>query len=321
MQRIAALLVLTACSAGEAPQGPIGTVELAFVEPQHGAELTRDRLDPLGALAAAIDVELAIAGEPARIALTVGDADAGEVGDEGRATAFVTAAGPVTLIATAFDEDGAAFTTASVDVVVNEPVVEDCRGWLALYGVDYTDGPARPGVEDPVTAMMPINGLAFRTGGGTQRMTMFGDCTLFKSLAEAAPYLRRRRIVEVTDLGTYNYRCINNAGTPPDCVSGLSQHAFGNAIDIASLTDEDGTTYSVKNDWVIDPSSEPTCSASTEPGKDAFLHELICELKQAGVWNIVLTPNYNAAHRDHFHVDLTAGADFIRRRLSDVDGH
>jgi hypothetical protein len=31
------------------------------------------------------------------------------------------------------------------------------------------------------------------------------------------------------------------------------------------------------------------------------------------VWNIALTPNYNAAHRDHFHVDLTAGSDFIRR--------
>ena len=30
------------------------------------------------------------------------------------------------------------------------------------------------------------------------------------------------------------------------------------------------------------------------------------------MWNIVLTPNYNADHRNHFHVDLTPGADLIR---------
>ena len=46
-------------------------------------------------------------------------------------------------------------------------------------------------------------------------------------------------------------------------------------------------------------------------GKDRALHELICALKEAGTWNIVLTPNYNALHRDHFHVDLTADSDFI----------
>ena len=47
------------------------------------------------------------------------------------------------------------------------------------------------------------------------------------------------------------------------------------------------------------------------------LHQLICELKAAGVWNIVLTPNYNDAHRNHFHVDLTTDSDFIKRVASD----
>lgn len=318
MQRIAVVVALAACGVG---QDTVDTVEVAFVAPAPGAALTRDQLDPLGALSAAVGVELAIAGEPARVALAVGDAELGDVGGDGRATAYVTTPGPVTLTATAFDAGGAALATASVDVVVTEPVVEDCRGWLALYGVAYTDGPERPGVTDPVTAMTPLNGLTFRTGGGTARTTMFGDCTLFKSLAEAAPLLRARGIVEVTDFGIYNYRCINNNGTPPDCPSGISQHAYGNAIDIAALTDIDGTTYTVETDWVIDPSSEETCSAPTEPGKDTFLHETICALKAAGVWNIILTPNYNAAHRDHFHVDLTADADFIRRTLSGADGH
>ena len=34
----------------------------------------------------------------------------------------------------------------------------------------------------------------------------------------------------------------------------------------------------------------------------------------------MLTPNYNADHRDHFHVDLTTGSDFIRRRTLIEEG-
>jgi hypothetical protein len=29
------------------------------------------------------------------------------------------------------------------------------------------------------------------------------------------------------------------------------------------------------------------------------------------IFNIVLTPNFNAAHDNHFHVDLTGGAHYI----------
>src|SRR5690606_19933634 len=102
------------------------------------------------------------------------------------------------------------------------------------------------------------------------------------------------------------------------------QHAYANAIDIAGVTylDDNGAEQyaSVNDDWVIDPNEQPTCSAATEPGKDALLHELICELKDAGVWNIVLTPNYNAAHRNHFHVDLTPGGNTINRDLAPLLG-
>lgn len=26
-----------------------------------------------------------------------------------------------------------------------------------------------------------------------------------------------------------------------------------------------------------------------------------------GLWNIILTPDFNPAHEDHFHIDLTPG--------------
>src|SRR5690606_11375259 len=152
--------------------------------------------------------------------------------------------------------------------------------------------------------------IAYRyNNNADERATLFGDCTLMKSLAEAAPIVRARGVAEIADLGIYNYRCIDQSKTPPNC--SMSQHADATAIDLARFVTTDGTSYSVLDDWVVDTSD--TCTAETDGEKDAFLHELICELKAAGVWNIVLTPNYNDAHRNHFHVDLTTGSDFIQR--------
>jgi len=37
------------------------------------------------------------------------------------------------------------------------------------------------------------------------------------------------------------------------------------------------------------------------------------------IFNIILTPEYNAAHRNHYHVDLTPGADFIGSGVAGVD--
>ncbi len=194
------------------------------------------------------------------------------------------------------------------------PVPQECRAALVHYGVEHTDGKVSPGVEDPVTATLPIRGIGYRAqGAANPRETLYADCTLIRSLAEAAPLLSARGVVEVADLGVYNYRCIGG-GAPPDCPNGISQHAFATAIDIAGVKTADGEFLSVNDDWVIDPNAEETCAAATEAGKDQFLHEMICALKEAKVWNIVLTPNYNADHRNHFHVDLTPESDLIERR-------
>lgn len=306
---LAVITVLLAACGGEDGEDSIA---LSIESPAPGAEVTRDSLDAIGALVAAVRVEVGVSGAPARVGLSISDVQLGDFDETGNALANLAVPGPATLTATAYDADGNALATASVDVVVVDPTVADCHAWLDLYKVGYTVGPTRMGVTDPVTAMMPINGIPFRSGGAA-RTTMFGDCTLIKSLAEAASSWRARKIVEVTDLGVYNYRCINNDGTPPNCTIGLSEHSFGNAIDLAIFKDADGMTYSVKDDWVIDPAPYKTCTDPTVPGKDAFMHTMICELKARSIWNIVLTPNYNSLHRDHFHVDLTAGGNTIKR--------
>jgi hypothetical protein len=315
MRRLGLLVILAACS-GDTAGGPVA---LAFTSPSPGASFTREIVGTNGALVAAVPVTVAIEGSPARVGLAVAGSPlpSRELDGSGNGLAEVRTAGTATLVATAYDDDGADIAGATVDVTIGDPVAADCHAWLDLYGVAYTLGPAMMGVADPVRATIPINGLSYRVvGGANPRQTMFGDCRIILSLAHAAAFMRDRGITEVTDYGVYNYRCIGS-GTPPDCPSGLSQHAFATAIDLAGFTDGAGTNYSVNDDWVIDPDSEETCDAPTEAGKDTFLHELICTMKAAKLWNIVLTPSYNADHRNHFHVDLTPGSDFIERTAID----
>lgn len=68
-----------------------------------------------------------------------------------------------------------------------------------------------------------------------------------------------------------------------------SEHATGNAIDIAAFVLADGRRIAVLGDW------------NGEDEDAAFLHEVrdgACPL-----FATVLSPDYNAAHADHFHFD------------------
>ncbi|HTJ44291.1 MAG TPA: extensin family protein [Kofleriaceae bacterium] len=296
-----------------APDSGMATV--AFTAPSPGTSFTRDSLAPDFALAADVPVAVVTTGPVARVAISDGARALGDVDASGALHAFVDHAGAATLTATAYDSAGASVATATLDVTITDPAAADCHAWLDLYKVAYTVGPANPGVVDPVTVQGPIGGVPYRYLGNTsQRATFFMDCQLALSLAKAAPFFHAHDVMEVEDYGVYNYRCINNDGTPPNCTIGMSQHAYAMAIDLAQFTTSDGSTYNVKTDFVINPDGD-TCTATPQPGKDAFLHALICELKGAKVWNIVLTPNYNDLHRDHFHVDLTPGSDYIKLQL------
>jgi len=69
----------------------------------------------------------------------------------------------------------------------------------------------------------------------------------------------------------------------------LSEHAKGNALDIAGFVLEDGTTMSVLRDW-RGQSHGPTLKS---------LHKTAC-----GPFKTVLGPKANKFHLDHFHFDV-----------------
>ncbi|ATQ41314.1 extensin family protein [Caulobacter mirabilis] len=70
----------------------------------------------------------------------------------------------------------------------------------------------------------------------------------------------------------------------------VSEHAAANALDVAAFRLADGTVIAVAADW-------------SDPGpKGKFLHRVRDGACQ--VFLTTLSPDYNDAHRDHFHLDM-----------------
>jgi hypothetical protein len=93
------------------------------------------------------------------------------------------------------------------------------------------------------------------------------------------------RVVEIKQISAYSCRGMN--GNPH---AHISEHAFGNALDIAAFTLADGRRITVKDGW------------RGLPEEQGFLRDV-----QGGacqIFNTVLAPGSNAQHADHFHVDL-----------------
>lgn len=92
-----------------------------------------------------------------------------------------------------------------------------------------------------------------------------------------------QNVVELENLGSYNCRKI--AGRDAQ-----SEHSTANAIDISAFVLADGTRITLINDW--------------KPGdrRSEFLHAVrdgSCDL-----FSTVLSPDHNAAHANHFHLDV-----------------
>lgn len=102
-------------------------------------------------------------------------------------------------------------------------------------------------------------------------------------VAPQAEALFGQKVVRIENMGSYNCRNVRGGSSP-------SQHSSANAIDISAFVLADGTRISVLEDW--DDVEE----------KGAFLRAVrdgACD-----IFTTSLSPDYNAAHANHFHFDL-----------------
>ncbi len=93
-------------------------------------------------------------------------------------------------------------------------------------------------------------------------------------------------LARIDTYGSYN--CRNVAGTER-----RSAHATANAVDIAAFTLADGRRISIKGGWSDGSAAERTFLR--------LVRDSACKR-----FSVVLTPDYNGAHRDHLHLEVGA---------------
>lgn len=105
------------------------------------------------------------------------------------------------------------------------------------------------------------------------------------AVAPAARAYFKSEVVKIETMGSYSCRNVNGSRSGK-----LSEHAFGNAVDISGFVLKDGRRITVLAGW------------NGKEDERAFLRRLHgSACKRFGT---VLGPDYNAAHANHLHFDM-----------------
>jgi hypothetical protein len=181
----------------------------------------------------------------------------------------------------------------------------DCEAELIARRVGFVRETAS-GVLAPVRLTGPLRGVSFRSNArASVRATSpyeIADCRLVLALDDFAQILNRHDIVEVRHYSMYR---------PPRSSDTIGKrHPAGLAIDTGRFIDRSGAELDVDRDFhgAIDAR---TCGEGAEPRPPTAaalaLRAILCDAVDARLFNVVLTPNYNRQHKNHFHLEITAG--------------
>lgn len=177
-----------------------------------------------------------------------------------------------------------------------------CYAALKDAGVAFEHVPhARAlGVEWPIKLLGPIDGVRVY-GSKNDAPTSYLDCRLGLALIEWAPLLAREGVVGVQHYSMYRHDARVGKSTK------TSGHALGRAIDVAYFDLEDGRRLSVLEDWKNRERGAPPCEVDSKNRSEALMRKLVCEATERKVFRMVLTPHYNAAHKNHLHLEIGEG--------------
>lgn len=163
-----------------------------------------------------------------------------------------------------------------------------CREKLAEAGVDYTvqsaDGAeARCPLEETLIlrrSLTPYSAAPLRMTCHQMAALHIWERHVLRPQAEK---IFKSPLRQIHTYGSFS--CRNIAGTRT-----RSQHSYANAIDISGFSLEDGTRISVQDHW----------RARSDEGRYLKrVHNKACKL-----FSVTLGPDYDAAHADHFHLDM-----------------
>jgi len=150
------------------------------------------------------------------------------------------------------------------------------------------DGPGICGLTRPFKVTALQGGAVSFNATATLDCSMVAelDAWLADTVQPAAQARFGQQIVQINSMGSYACRGMNNQRWAQ-----LSEHSFGNALDIGGFVLADGREISLMRDWWR--GDEQT---------RAFLMDV--HRGSCGHFSTVLSPGSNAFHYNHIHVDL-----------------
>jgi hypothetical protein len=168
---------------------------------------------------------------------------------------------------------------------------DECQAFLRRSGVGFTalppigEGACRR-TDRTVLAPDAARDLVLRPGRAAATCAVNAGLALWlrHGVQPASEKHLGSRVVALEHYGTNNCRRIGGNET-----AGWSEHATGNAIDIAAFVLADGRRIKIRSDW----SNQGSASDFLRDARNAG----------CGIFGTLLSPEYNAAHADHFHID------------------
>ena len=181
---------------------------------------------------------------------------------------------------------------ATVRPSLSAAALRQCQADLGRAGVSFQPLPDRQfgGGCDATAAVKllaigtPVTNLgAMRCPLALAFARWVGDVAQVEAERTFGQPLRR-----IESFGTYACRPVNGQAG-----GRLSEHAHANAVDIAAFVLADGTRFSVRDGW---------------NGADGRVRAYLRAVHAAGCrrFGVVLGPDANALHHDHFHFDLAS---------------
>jgi hypothetical protein len=182
-----------------------------------------------------------------------------------------------------------------------------CEAELQNRSVEFARAEDTPGVRAPIRIKGLLHGVSIHSAlapaARLRSRSDLVDCRLALSLDDFASSLADRGIVEVLTLSAYRTRA--EKGCTPKYDG--EQHCAALAVDVGSFKRRDGTVLNVERDF-HGRIGTLTCRNDAGPTPDTpsarELWDIACDAAGRD-FLVVLTPNWNAEHKNHLHLELT----------------
>jgi hypothetical protein len=191
-----------------------------------------------------------------------------------------------------------------------------CLSELQRRDIHVVGAGPSPGVAIPVRLAGPVGGVLFRTDypdsqRGKVPYEVF-DCRLVLSLSDFAAVLKEHDVTEVRLFSAWRPVAHGGHGVGPgDAAGAHTGHPSALAADLRLFKKASGEELSVEPSFhgrIGAPPCGPAAVPPSPPTADAVeLRSILCAAADARLFHVLLSPNFDYPHRNHFHVEVRPG--------------